>query len=83
MLYSFVAWLPVPLVPFLPLGAGTRALLGAGLVASAEVAFWCGLVLAGREVVARLQFWKRRARVPEPVVIEVSVSAAWPDSPSA
>ena len=68
VLYSFAAWLPLPLVPFLPMGTGTRAALGAGLVASAEVAFWGGLLLAGRESVDRVRrFWRRTtSESPEP-----------------
>ncbi len=64
---SFALWLPLPLLPFLPLSMSHRAGLGGGLVIAAEFAFWAGLVLAGPEAARRVRgavgrFRRRRRR---------------------
>jgi hypothetical protein len=49
LLLSVVCWLLVPAVPFAGLGAAGSASAVAVLVVGAEVVFWLGLVLAGRD----------------------------------
>jgi hypothetical protein len=50
---SFIPWLLLLVLPFLPLSVGQKA-IGVGiLLAVAEVMFWVGVVLAGQEVVRR------------------------------
>jgi hypothetical protein len=50
---SFIPWLLLPVLPFLPL-TGTQKAIGAGfLLGLAEVMFWAGVLLAGQEVVRR------------------------------
>ncbi len=57
---SFVCWLLVPVVPFLGLNGGTAFAAVAGLLIVAEVVFWLGLVLAGRETwkLAKANGWR-------------------------
>ncbi len=62
---SFLLWAPLPALAFLPLSLEHKAVVGAALVGSAEVAFWLGLVLAGPAVVQRLRArWKRNPAAP-------------------
>jgi hypothetical protein len=50
---SFIPWLMLPVLPFLPLSVAQKA-IGAGfLLGLAEVMFWAGVLLAGQEVVRR------------------------------
>ena len=59
---SLVLWLPIPAVPFLPMGAAGKAALAGTLVVSAEIAFWLGAALAGPEAARRMRFWWRTRR---------------------
>jgi hypothetical protein len=59
---SLALWLPLPVVPFLPLSGGAKAALAAGLIAAAEIAFWLGAILAGPEVARRTRSWLRIRR---------------------
>ncbi len=56
---SVALWVPVPVVPFLPLDTAVKVTLGGGLVVAAEIAFWLGAALAGPEVVRRARSWIR------------------------
>jgi hypothetical protein len=58
---SLALWVPLPVVPFLPLSTGAKAALGGGLVVGAEIAFWLGAVLAGPEAARRIRSWVREA----------------------
>ncbi len=58
---SVVLWVPLPVVPFLPLSGAHQAALAGALVVSAEVAFWVGAVLAGPEAARRVRSGLRRA----------------------
>ncbi len=50
---SFIPWLLLPVLPFLPLSVAHKA-IGAGfLLGLAELMFWAGVLLAGQEVVRR------------------------------
>jgi hypothetical protein len=46
---SALAWLLIPAVPLLGLDRVGSATVAGGLVVGAEIAFWLGLVLAGRD----------------------------------
>lgn len=62
---SFLLWAPLPALAFLPLSLQHKAVVGAALVGSAEVAFWLGLVLAGPAVLQRLRAcWRRNSARP-------------------
>jgi hypothetical protein len=50
---SFVPWLMLPGLPFLPLAVGQKAIAAGLLVGIAEIMFWIGVVLAGQVVVQR------------------------------
>jgi hypothetical protein len=50
---SFIPWLMLPVLPFLPLAVGQKAIAAGLMVGLAEVMFWLGVVLAGQEVVRR------------------------------
>ena len=51
---SFLPWVAIVLVvPFLPLTVAQKALLVPILAVVAEVAFWLGLLLVGKEVATR------------------------------
>ena len=61
MASSIVPWLLLPLVPFLPLSAAQAGTLAGGLLLSAELIFWPGLALAGRDAwqAARARGWRQ------------------------
>ncbi len=49
MLASFIPWLTVPAVPWIPrLTAIEKGAAAGGLLALAEILFWVGVLLAGR-----------------------------------
>ncbi len=55
---SLLLWIPLPVVPFLPLSVGAGTAVAGGLVVGAEIAFWAGAALAGPEVV-----WRMRSKI--------------------
>ena len=59
---SLALWVPVPVVPFLPMSSGAKAALAGGLIAGAEIAFWVGAILAGPEAARRMRSWLRIRR---------------------
>jgi hypothetical protein len=59
---SFALWLPLPLVPFLPIDIGAKTALGAGLFVAAEACFWLGAALVGPEALKRMRSWFRLRR---------------------
>ena len=52
---SLVFWAFLPIIPFLPLSAGKKTLIGGITFLLAEVTFWGGALLAGKEVVQKYQ----------------------------
>jgi len=52
---SLIFWAFLPIIPFLPLTAGRKALIGGITFVLAEVTFWGGALLAGKEVVQKYQ----------------------------
>ncbi len=59
---SLALWVPLPAVPFLPMGSAGKVALAGTLVVAAEVAFWLGAALAGPEAARRMRFWWRSRR---------------------
>gem|GEM_PF-670262 len=55
---SFVVWIVPPFAPFLPLSATAKTLTATGAIAAAEIMFWLGAVLIGKEAAAKLRkYW--------------------------
>ncbi|ABO66863.1 transporter suffix domain-containing protein [Geobacillus thermodenitrificans] len=55
---SFVVWIIPPLAPFLPLSAAGKTLVATGAIVAAEIMFWIGAVLVGKEAAAKLRkYW--------------------------
>ncbi len=53
---SFSPWLGIPFIlPFLPLTISQKAVLAPVWLVVAEVTFWIGVLLVGKEVVQRYQ----------------------------
>jgi len=65
---SLVLWLGLLAVPFLALPAAQKAAWAGGIVVVAEVLFWVGALLAGKELAQRLRstfnpmHWWQRSR---------------------
>jgi len=59
--FSVLLWVPLPVLPFLPLSTGTKAAMAGGLVVGAEIAFWIGVAMAGPEAGRRTRSWIRNA----------------------
>ncbi|MBK1987339.1 transporter suffix domain-containing protein [Sphaerospermopsis aphanizomenoides BCCUSP55] len=54
VIVSFLPWLTIAvIVPFLPISVAQKALLVPALLVFAEVIFWLGALLLGKEVVQR------------------------------
>ncbi len=60
---SFIPWLLLLVLPFLPLSVGQKAVGVGVLLGVAEVMFWVGVVLAGQEVVRRYRGRLRLGRI--------------------
>ena len=73
-------WLPLPVIPFLPLPAEVRVGLGAGMLVAAEIVFWAGAALAGPRAVQQLKGWWRR-RLPGAWGASVQANQAESGSP--
>ncbi|MBC5798255.1 MAG: transporter suffix domain-containing protein [Sphaerospermopsis kisseleviana] len=76
IIVSFLPWLAIALIlPFLPLAVAQKAILVPALLVFAEIVFWLGALLVGKEVIQRyrrylnfrylrilLKRWKRKNR---------------------
>jgi hypothetical protein len=64
LVLSVVCWLLIPLVPLAGLRGVAAASAVGGLVVGAEVVFWLGLVLAGRDTwkLAKEHGWRAAPR---------------------
>lgn len=80
MALSVVPWLLLPVVPFLSLSGARAGLVAGGLVIAAELVFWPGLALAGRDAwrAAKARGWRR---LPTAMVEMLRTGA--PPTPSA
>lgn len=62
IMLSFLPWMAIPIVPFLPIfnSVTERVSAVAGLCILAETVFWAGLLFAGRDTwnVVKLHGWK-------------------------
>ncbi|MBC7824507.1 MAG: transporter suffix domain-containing protein [Candidatus Parcubacteria bacterium] len=57
ILVSFLPWIAVAALPFLALSIGQKAVLIPILIGSAEVIFWIGILVVGKEVAERYRRW--------------------------
>jgi hypothetical protein len=64
ILLSFVGWLAILGVPFLGLQAGASVAVAAALAILAEILFWAGLALVGKDTwqAIRSHGWRRAPR---------------------
>lgn len=67
---SFVVWVVPPIAPFLPFSASVKAWAVTSAVVLAEMLFWAGAWLVGKEAAAKLRkYWNpkrwRMKRRPE------------------
>ena len=53
MIVCVLAFLAIPVVPFLPIGDGAKVTMGVILFVIGEVAFWTGGILLGKELLAK------------------------------
>jgi hypothetical protein len=60
LLVSMALWAALAVVPFLPMPGRTKAIAAAAVFAAAEVTFYLGLLLAGKEAAKRIY---RRLRI--------------------
>ena len=61
---SFLAWVAILALPFLPISVGVTATLTVGLIITGEVAFYLSLALLGREVWEKIKGFFRRGSGP-------------------
>ncbi|PSB21683.1 hypothetical protein C7B65_03645 [Phormidesmis priestleyi ULC007] len=57
ILVSFLPWVTVAAVPFLAVSIAQKAVLVPVLLGSAEVMFWLGILIVGKEVAERYRRW--------------------------
>ncbi len=62
---SVLCWVPLPILPFVPIETESQITYAGVLVVSAEVAFWSGAALAGPEAARRMRSWWRRNPKPQ------------------
>lgn len=59
---SFLPWAAIPVLPWLPITAAQKTLLVPVLLVLAEILFWSGLLIVGKEAAQRYkQFFNVRA----------------------
>ncbi|HIC58094.1 MAG TPA: transporter suffix domain-containing protein [Acidobacteria bacterium] len=61
MVGSLPLWLVLPILPFVGISTGAKAMAATAVVVIAELMFWGGAVLAGPAAVRRLKGWWRRS----------------------
>jgi hypothetical protein len=60
IIISFLPWLIIAVfVPFIPISLGQKALLIPALLVLAEILFWTGALLVGKEVVQKFRRYLR------------------------
>lgn len=57
ILVSFLPWLVVAAAPFLALSIAQKAVLIPVLIGVAELMFWIGILIVGKEVAERYRRW--------------------------
>lgn len=53
VIISFIPWLLVPTLPWLPLANSQRLFASAVLIVMAEVIFWLGALIVGKQAISR------------------------------
>lgn len=81
VLLSCLLWLLLACVPLLPMSGAKKALWASVVFLAAEITFWLGAALAGKEVVQRYwerlhpkNLWKRRRTKQNPSAEETDLS---------
>jgi len=84
MILSVVFWLLIPLVPVVGLRGLAAAGAVGGLLVAAEVVFWLGLLLAGRDTwkLAREHGWRGVPRTLWQMLRDPKRAAGSPSPPS-
>ncbi|MGG2972296.1 transporter suffix domain-containing protein [Geobacillus stearothermophilus] len=55
---SFVVWVIPPIAPFLPFSTAAKASIVAVAIVAAEIMFWIGALLVGKEAASKLKkYW--------------------------
>ena len=57
LIFSTVVWLALPVIPFLPVDLAWKALVGTVVFVVAEVTFYIGLAMMGKEAVDVMKRW--------------------------
>ncbi|MCY7321926.1 MAG: transporter suffix domain-containing protein [Phormidesmis sp. CAN_BIN36] len=57
ILVSFLPWLAVAVAPFLAVSIAQKAVLIPVLIGIAELMFWIGILMVGKEVAERYRRW--------------------------
>lgn len=72
MILCVVAFLAIPVVPFLPLSDGAMVILAGVLLVIGEITFWTGGILLGREMLKKYtsrfnpkNWFKRKTEIKE------------------
>ena len=53
LIVCVLAFLSIPVVPFLPIGDGAKVIVAATLFVIGEITFWAGALLVGKELLAK------------------------------
>lgn len=53
LIVCVLAFMAIPVVPFLPIGDGTKVTVGVILFVIGEATFWGGAILVGKELLAK------------------------------
>ncbi|HEY3370767.1 MAG TPA: transporter suffix domain-containing protein [Prolixibacteraceae bacterium] len=53
LIVCVLAFLAIPIVPFLPIGDGAKVIVAATLFVIGEATFWGGAILVGKELLAK------------------------------
>jgi hypothetical protein len=83
LVLSFVPWLLVAATPLLGLTLGGAAGWVAGSLVAAEVLFWAGLALAGKDTwqTVKAQGWRRAPRALARLFVDGRAAATPPPAP--
>jgi hypothetical protein len=72
MVLSLVLWIALPVVPFLPLAPKQKAFWALVVFVAAEVTFYLGLALVGKEAYRRFRDRFRRKRKSDDLSLSVA-----------
>jgi hypothetical protein len=79
---SFLPWLAIAAAPLFGLSLGASAGLVAGLAVAAEVLFWAGLAMAGKDTwqTIRARGWRRAPRALGRLLVHGRPATGTPDA---